>query len=179
MCLLCQTKISFFILLLLSHYIQAQDIEISHLNSTIEFEVSHLSVLSVKGTFEEFSGILLVKGDSLIVSGSIKTRSINTKNDSRDETLRSEPYLDIDNYPEILYEGMGEQTSSGFLVSGTLSLKNLKTDVSFELIQDKGVFKSREIILSRKRMGLSFDSMDLLIGDEIRVTLMIENPSEY
>lgn len=168
-----KTKGIFFFFLFLGQYGLAQDILLSNENTTIQFEINHLKLLTVKGAFDDFNGSISKHEDSWIVSGSIDVGSINTANESRDETLNSEPYLNVSTYPEILFEGAALQVLTGFSVAGILTIKDLNETVNFEFIRDGDFLKSNGLVISRKLIGLSFGSMDLLIGDEIQVLITI------
>ncbi len=167
--LLCRFSLCVF----LGGQVFAQEILLSPANTTIEFEIKHLSVLTVKGSFDEFSGSLVKKDDSWMISGLIASTSINTRNTKRDETLRSEAYFDVEQYPEISFGGSGEQIEEGLEITGLLILKNLSAELSFQLLEKDRQLISDRIKLSRTEIGLSFDSMDMLIGDEVIIQITV------
>ncbi len=171
---LLKTKSSFLLILILGQYALAQNIILTPSNTDLKFEIKHLKVLSVQGTFDDFKGKLIIKKDSLFLSGSIQVESINTNNVSRDETLRSKPYFDAEQYAEIFFEGSGSKKQERFFMEGTLTLKGKNTETTFELLRDEKFLKSDELIISRKNAGLNFDSMDQLIGDKVKVIFRIK-----
>lgn len=175
MCLPLPIRIAVFLLLFsfLGGTLLAQEIELSPENTSIAFEATHLGVLRVNGSFDDFSGTLVREGESWVITGTIESSSINTNNQNRDETLRSDAYFDVANYPEIRFEGMGEKTSDGLTISGALFLKNLRAELSFTFIEAEEGSMSAELKLSRKEIGFTFESMDMLIGDEVIITLTI------
>jgi len=176
MCLRWPIRIAVSLLLLLfpGGNLQAQEIELSPENTRITFETTHLGVLKVNGSFDAFSGTLVQDGESWVITGAIESSSINTNNQNRDETLRSDAYFDVANYPEIRFEGRGEKTSDGLAIYGVLFLKNLRAELSFRFIEAEEGLMSAELKLSRKEIGFTFDSMDMLIGDEVIITLTID-----
>ncbi|RNC84424.1 MAG: hypothetical protein ED557_05425 [Balneola sp.] len=157
----------------LSGQVFAQEILLSPANTTIEFEIKHLSVLTVKGSFNEFSGSLVKKDDFWMISGTVASTTINTNNEKRDETLRTDAYFDVEKYPQITFEGTGDQIEDGLRITGLLILKDLSAELSFQLLEKDQQLISEEIKLSRKEIGLSFDSMDMLIGDEVIIQITI------
>lgn len=152
----------------------AQELVLSPANTVIEFEIKHLSVLTVKGTFDEFNGSLTREEGSWVITGVIESASINTKNKNRDETLRTDAYFNVENYPEITFEGVGEESSQGLIITGVLKLKNLSSELTFRLLEEEKQLISEQIKISRKEIGLSFDSMDMLIGDEVTIQITID-----
>lgn len=108
-----------------------------------------------------------------MISGTVASTTINTNNEKRDETLRTDAYFDVEKYPQITFEGTGDQIEDGLRITGLLILKDLSAELSFQLLEKDQQLISEEIKLSRKEIGLSFDSMDMLIGDEVIIQITI------
>src|SRR3954469_2100154 len=75
-------------------------------HSRIGFVARHAMVTKVRGAFNEFEGSAVVSGDDFggsTASLIIKTASIDTRNDQRDGHLRSNDFLAMDEYPEIVF----------------------------------------------------------------------------
>src|SRR5699024_12035673 len=76
-------------------------------NSKVEFQVKHMMVSKVKGSFEEFN--FEVETDNLetfedaTVKAEIETASINTGNADRDGHLNSGDLFDAENNPKITF----------------------------------------------------------------------------
>ncbi len=172
--LLCRFSLCVF----LGGHSLAQEIVLSPANTTIEFEIKHLSVLTVKGSFDELSGSLVKKDDSWMISGTVVSASINTKNTKRDETLRTDAYFDVEKYPEITFEGTGDEVEGGLMITGLLILKDLNAELAFQFFEKDQQLISDQIKLSRKEIGLSFDSMDMLIGDVVMIQITIDESLE-
>ena len=142
--------------------------------SKVGFNVSHLGVLNVKGAFKSFDGSLSFKNDVLnAIQASISVQSIFTNDASRDRILVSEPYFNIKSHPTIKFESNKIELSSGEII-GNLTIKNETRQVVlvFQISQTK-----REISLStqisRKDFKLKFGSMNSLIGDMVKINVLI------
>jgi polyisoprenoid-binding protein YceI len=152
----------------------AQEIKLTPENTSIKFEITHLGVLTVVGTFDEFSGSIAYTDSGYFIKGIIIAQSINTENTERDETLRSDAYFDVGAYREIQFEGNGVQVEDTINVIGTIFLKDLSTELVFDLISKEGFLVAHQIVLSRKKLGFTFGSTEFLIGDEVLISIEIE-----
>ena len=70
-------------------------------HSSVEFQVKHLGIATVKGQFTEFEGTLEVGPDGASAYGTVKTSSVNTREPQRDDHLRSADFFEVERYPEI------------------------------------------------------------------------------
>src|ERR1700754_3667473 len=95
-------------------------------HSKIGFAVKHMGVATVRGEFAEFEGALEI-GDDLASSkatGSVKTASVDTNQEARDNHLRSADFFEVEAYPEITFastsiEKVDDET---FNIAGDLTM---------------------------------------------------------
>lgn len=97
-------------------------------HSELEFKVRHMMISSVKGLFEDFDVTLNSETEHLeesTVEVVIQAASINTKNEQRDQHLKSADFFDVDNFPQITFKSTGVITKSvdEFLLQGDLTIK--------------------------------------------------------
>ncbi len=176
MCLPLQNKnyLSVLVLIIAGSSISAQEIELSPNNTSIIFEITHLGVLTVEGTFNDFIGSISQSDSGYSIIGTIKAASINTQNSERDETLRTDAYFDVEVFPEIIFKGHGVKMDNKMNVLGTLFLKDFKTELDFDFIQEGEILVADQIVISRKKLGFTFGSTEFLIGDEVVISIKIE-----
>ena len=119
----------------------------------------------------------------------IKTASINTKNEDRDNHLRSGDFFDAETYPEITFTS-SKITKSGaqsFAVTGTLTMHGVSKTVTLPVTFLGEVKGPRggtvagfeiETTLDRKDYGIvwnkALDAGGMILGDEIDITINLE-----
>lgn len=96
-------------------------------HSTLEFAVKHMLVTTVKGRFADF-GATLEGGDEPRLIGTIRTASIDTFNEDRDNHLRSPELFDSERYPEARIEAI---RFDGDSLVAAVTLKGVTREIEF------------------------------------------------
>src|SRR5262249_26034747 len=95
-------------------------------HSRIGFVARHAMVTKVRGAFNEFTGTAHFDGDNpgnSSVRVTIQAASIDTRNADRDAHLRSNDFLQMDEYPEITFNSTEiTRTGDTFDVTGDLTV---------------------------------------------------------
>jgi polyisoprenoid-binding protein YceI len=83
--------------------------EIDQAHSSVEFSVRHLMISKVRGRFSKFAGAIHVadRPEDSWVELSIDAASIDTREASRDEHLRSPDFLDVERHPTLTFKSTG------------------------------------------------------------------------
>lgn len=162
---------------------------IDPVHSAVAFQVRHLMVSKVRGTFDEFAGQVVVAEDGTpSVTAEIAVDSFNTKNAQRDAHIRSADFLEVEKYPTITFRSTGlEGSGSEFTLRGELTLHGVTREVELET-EFNGVspgmgagpvagFEATTTI-NRKDYGIDIEMPleggGVVVGDKIQVTLEIE-----
>jgi polyisoprenoid-binding protein YceI len=106
------------------------DYTIDTAHSRVGFVARHAMVTKVRGSFDDFEGTVHIDGENPAnswVRVTIEAKSIDTRNAQRDDHLRSNDFLDMNNYPEITFtstavEPLGDDK---FRVAGDLTLRGV------------------------------------------------------
>jgi polyisoprenoid-binding protein YceI len=165
-------------------------IDVAHTN--INFSVSHMVISEVTGTFKEFEGTVIASKDDFSdaqIDVSIKTKSINTENNDRDNHLRSADFFDSENHPVLTFKSTSVEimTSGKLAVTGELTMRGitkrvvLDTKFKGQAVNPWGqlvaAFKGTATI-NRKEWGLSWNAAleagGFLVGETIELTLNVE-----
>ncbi len=93
---------------------QAGTYEIDASHSVVEFVVRHLGLAKVRGRFNQFQGTIEIGDDPMdsSVEVTIDAASIDTRDEKRDEHLRSADFLDVANHPTIEFRSTGVRQES-------------------------------------------------------------------
>jgi polyisoprenoid-binding protein YceI len=108
--------------------------KVDPVHSSVEFQVKHLGIATVKGLFKEFEGTLEIGPDGAQAYGTVKTASVDTREPARDEHLRSADFFEVDKYPEIGFRSTAIRTSGEdeFEIVGDLSIHGVTRSVTLQ-----------------------------------------------
>jgi len=159
-------------------------------HSEIGFSIRHLGISKVKGTFGdydvkiEFDGKTLAGGSASAV---IRTASIDTRNEDRDNHLRNADFFNVEKFSEITFSGHGvSEKEGGFVLHGMLTMLGVEkhVEIPFEFIGSAddpwgGTRAGFEGNLKIKREDFNLGWADVkyrppLIGNEVEITLNLE-----
>src|SRR4051795_1088533 len=79
-------------------------------HTRIGFVARHAMVTKVRGSFNEFEGTAVVDGEDPAHSSvrvTIEAKSVDTRNAQRDEHLRTNDFLALEQYPQITFVSTG------------------------------------------------------------------------
>ncbi|MGC5257099.1 YceI family protein [Gordonia sp. DT218] len=165
------------------------DIDPGH--SVIEISVRHFGIASIKGRFTDFTGQIEVGEDieQSSVLAEIKTASIDTENETRDNHLRSDAFFDAEQYPVAEFRAVQVRpaTDETWTLAGSLTLRGSAVPVTLELsclgeVEDpwgghRAAFRATGT-LERTDFGISFDDKLLSgvaqIGSTAKVVLDVQ-----
>ena len=104
-------------------------------HSRIGFVARHAMVTKVRGSFDEFAGTAVLDGANPAnsrVEVTIEAASIDTRNAQRDEHLRSNDFLAMQEYPKITFASTGVRQAgeSTFEVTGDLTIKGVTNEIT-------------------------------------------------
>lgn len=157
-------------------------------HSEAMFSVRHAGISRVRGTFEEFSGNATLTEDvnGSVIQAEVQAASVNTRNDGRDEHLRSADFFDAENHPVLKFESLQVSDFDGetFKLHGNLTLRGVTKEVEFkgefggQNVDAFGVTRAgfeAETEISREEFGLTWNAAleagGFLVSDKVRITL--------
>lgn len=163
--------------------------QIDPMHSKVGFEVPHLVISTVEGTFKEFDGQLDLASDftKSKVTANVKVASIDTGVEKRDDHLKSADFFDAAKHPLMTFKSTSiKGTPESFKISGDLTLHGVKKPVTFDgqylgTVTDgygnrKAAFVSKAVI-NRKDFGLNWNSVveaGPVVGDKVTLVLKIQ-----
>ena len=166
-------------------YAGTYKVDASH--SNIGFKVKHLMISNVRGNFNDFSGSFEYDEATKTVkaiAGEVKTTSINTENEKRDNHLRADDFFDAAKFPTLTLK---INKIVGDDAYGTLTIKGISKEVKFELdingeVTDpwgnKRVGLEIEGEINRKDFGLNWhkalETGGVVVGDKVDLNFELE-----
>ncbi|MDH5479087.1 MAG: YceI family protein [Nitrospinota bacterium] len=159
-------------------------------HSSVGFSVKHMVVSNVKGGFDKVTGTFTLgeKGELTDAEATIDVASVNTRNQKRDDHLRSPDFFDVAKFPSITFKITKIKAHQiHYMVTGDLTIKGVTKPVMLmgELVGTvkdpwgntrAGFTASGKI--NRKDFGVNFHKVleagGLVVGDEVNLLLEIE-----
>jgi polyisoprenoid-binding protein YceI len=104
-------------------------------HSRIGFVARHAMVTKVRGAFNDFTGTARIDGENpkqSSVEVTIQAASIDTRNADRDAHLRSNDFLQMEDYPQITFRStdVSQSGEDTFDVTGDLTIKGVTRQVT-------------------------------------------------
>lgn len=160
-------------------------------HTQIHFTIPHLMVFKVRGNFNDFIGTVEADADTKTLTATeatIQTSSIDTRNQKRDDHLRSADFFDVGKHPQITFKS-NKVTGSGnnITVTGNLTIKGVTKEVVL-----KGAFLGAASDpwgnaragfeatgkINRSDFGLTWNKAletgGVVVGDEVEIGLEVE-----
>jgi polyisoprenoid-binding protein YceI len=161
-------------------------------HSNVQFKIRHL-VSNVTGKFKDFTGTARLDKEAPGASAiefSIKSASIDTAADNRDQHLRSADFFEVEKYPEITFKSTKIAASGSanvYDVTGNFTLHGVTKQITLP-VTFLGFAKNAwgkeiagfelETTLDRKEYGIVWnkvlDTGGLMLGDDVKVTIALE-----
>lgn len=159
-------------------------------HSRVGFVARHAMVTKVRGAFNQWEGSAHIDGTNPANSWArvtIQARSIDTRNNQRDEHLRSNDFLDMNTHPEITFAStrVEQVDDSTFRMTGDLTIRGVTRPVSIDLeytgtavdpYGNRRVGLEGSTVINRKDFGVTWNAAleggGVLVSDKI--TLEIE-----
>jgi polyisoprenoid-binding protein YceI len=164
------------------------DIDPAH--SSVEFVVRHMMVAKVRGHFEKFEGSAEILEDltQSTVSATIYADSITTRDQARDNHLKSADFLETEKYRTLNFSSTAvKPKDDGWILEGTLTLHGVSRPVALNVdfngttVDPYGKARagfSATGELSRKDFGLEWnaalESGGVVVSDKVTINLEIE-----
>ncbi|MGG2197483.1 YceI family protein [Paenibacillus sp.] len=161
-------------------------------HSSIDFTIKHMMIAKVKGAFHSFEAQIEADPEDLTsadIQLQVDLSSIDTRNNDRDNHLRSADFFDIEQHPKLTFQSTQiTKTGDGeYDVTGNLTLHGATRSETFSVTFEgagkdpwgnEKVGFSGQGKLKRSDYGLTYNAVletgGVLIGDEVKFTIEIE-----
>ena len=164
-------------------------------HASIGFLVSHIGYQNVLGMFREVAGSFRFDEETKAISDvtmTIKTASVFTNHEKRDEHLRKEEFLWTEKYPEMTFtmtsaQKTGERTGK---LTGNLTLRGVTKPITLDVTLNKvgeypfggGLFSKPNYVagmsargsFKRSEWGVMYGTDNGWVGDEVQLIIELE-----
>ncbi len=170
----------------------AANYDIDPAHSSVNFQVKHLAISKVNGSFGSFTGTFSFSEgapESWQAEATIQIASVDTGNQDRDDHLRNSDFFDAEQFPTMIFKSTGVKmanASEGQLM-GELTMHGVTKPVTLDLefngtVTDPWGNERAGFSLSgkikRKEWGLAYnkalESGGLVIGEDVKISLDVE-----
>ena len=159
-------------------------------HSEVTFSVRHMMISKVRGTFGVKSATIVAPENPLeaTVEASVDVTSVDTKDEGRDQHLRSAEFFDIETYPTMDFRSTGVRVEKGdFLVDGDLTIRGITKPATFSL--DFGGFgtdpwgnykagATAKTVINREDFDLTWNAAletgGVLVGKDVTIELDLQ-----
>jgi polyisoprenoid-binding protein YceI len=167
--------------------------QIDPAHSAAQFSVTHFMISTVRGEFGKMSGTIEYDGKdvaSIKVDATIDAATINTRNENRDNDLKSDHFFDVAKHPTITFRSKKAAPGSGgaFQLVGDLTMHGVTKEVTLDVTPPSKVIKgsrgesriaaSATTKINRQDFGIKWNAtMDgggAVVSDTVAITIDIE-----
>lgn len=157
---------------------------IDNAHSDIAFKVRHMMISTVTGHFEDFKASVSTNGDSFenaSIEFSAKTDSINTKNNDRDNHLKSNDFFNAEKFPEVKFVS---KSFDGNKLVGDLTIRDVTKEITLDAefngiaVDSYGQTKAGFEIageINRKEFDLTWNAVteagSIVVSDKVKLVI--------
>jgi polyisoprenoid-binding protein YceI len=166
--------------------------EIDSAHTEVGFEVKHLMISKVRGRFAGVTGTLVLDESDPSRSSvrvEIDAASVDTRNEQRDQHLRSADFFDVERFPSLVFEGRQVERvgADRYRVAGDLTIRDVTREVVLEVTDEgrgtdpwggeRAAF-SASTTVDRRDFGLTWNQAletgGVLVSNDIRIVLDVQ-----
>lgn len=102
-------------------------------HSALSFVTRHAMVTKVRGSFETFEGTAVL-GENPSLNVSIDVASVNTRNDDRDNHLRTSDFFEVETYPTMTFASTTYEIKGDVVeITGDFTIKDVTRQLTIPL----------------------------------------------
>jgi polyisoprenoid-binding protein YceI len=112
---------------LISDRIPAGTYNVDPTHSNVGFEVKHMGIATVRGSFKQFQGTVDASGETVHLKGAVQVPSIDTGEPNRDAHLQAPDMFDAEQHPEISFHSTASSVGAdgAIRLTGEITIKGV------------------------------------------------------
>lgn len=150
--------------------------EIDPTHTTIAFMVDHIGYADTLGVFLDFEGGFTYDMDAKELSDleiTVKTASVESFNEARDNHVRNKDFLDVENYPVMTFTAQGGTATSD--TTGTVEGNLTLLDQTQPLVLEVTLNKAAKYPFGHSRFTLGISARGTVQRSAFGMTYAVEN----
>jgi polyisoprenoid-binding protein YceI len=157
-------------------------------HSNVGFEVRHMGIATVRGTFRGFEGKVDATGDAPVLEGTVEVSSVDTGEENRDGHLKGAEFFDADQHPQIAFHSSATNATADGQVEldGEITLKGIVRPIQLTgTIAENGedpwgnqrIGLELETVIDRRDFDLKWNQTlpngNLLVANEVKLLVSV------
>jgi polyisoprenoid-binding protein YceI len=120
--------------------IPAGTYNVDPVHSNVGFEVRHMGIATVRGSFRKFQGTIDATGSAPVLEGSVEVSGVDTNEPNRDGHLASPEFFDAENHPHITFRSAGAEPVDGgkIRLNGEITIKGISKPIELTGVVAEG-----------------------------------------
>ena len=165
---------------------------IDPVHSEILFKVRHMMITNVTGTFDRFEARMNSSEADFSdaeISFEAEVASVNTRNEQRDQHLRSNDFFDSEKFPKITFQSKSfkKVADAKYQMVGDFTLKGITKEVLLDVnftgvvLDPWGQVKSgfeMETVLKRADFGLNWNAQSedgsVVLSEDVKLQVSVQ-----
>ena len=161
-------------------------------HTEVGFVARHLIGTKVRGRFTDATGTFTVaeNPEESTLEAEVKTASIHTNQSMRDDHLRTNDFLDAENFPTLSLKSTGIKkiSDSEWTLTGDLTIRGVTKSVDFDLEflgEGPSMQEGKTVVafsasadIDRRDFGVSFNHSlldgSVVVGNKVKIELEVE-----
>jgi polyisoprenoid-binding protein YceI len=164
-------------------------------HTSIEFAAKHMMITTVRGRIVDLRGAIVVNESNpgaSHVEVEMEAKSLDTRNEQRDQHLRSADFLDVDKWAHVTFrskrvEGARARPGTEFKLVGDLTIRDVTKEVTLDVTYEgrgkdpwggERVSFSADTKIDRREWGLTWNAAleagGVLVSNEIKLHIEVQ-----
>jgi polyisoprenoid-binding protein YceI len=157
-------------------------------HSAVGFEVRHMGIATVRGSFRRFQGAIDATGEQPVLTGSVEVASVDTGDEQRDAHLKAPDFFDVERHPEITFHTTAIETAENgkLRLAGEITIKGITRPIELVGTAAEGgadpwgnerVGFEVEDVIDRRDFDLKWNQTlpngNLLVSNEVKLRVSV------
>jgi len=158
------------------------------MHSFVNFEVKHMGISFVDGSFKKFEGTIDAAKPDLTdakINFTVDVNSINTDVEMRNNHLKTDDFFNAAKYPTMTFVGSSfkKLKDNNYELSGKLTIRDVTKDVKFAVVYG-GTAKDQQsntkagfnatTTINRLDYNIKYDPTGMGVAKDVKITLNLE-----